>query len=328
MVRTRRFGHITQFDLAAGQAHYLIAGVDLKYDRIAGLPDSVLYGKHNVLHAGVFFQDEWTLSDQVILTAGIRYDHYRIIGTFDESNLSPKVAVVYNASDRLALRALVAQAFRNPPIAERFIKFEQGGGLTFEPNPDLRAEHLTLSTETGINYQVDSRVTLDFALFYNRYRNLISFVQIPGASLTFQVVNLKQAVMQGAEFSLHYRIADIGAIKVGYTYLDASDTSEDRVNDHLAYKIKHSVNASVQATAGSFDLSIQGRFRSAVKEVFIYPGSEPDGYFVMDALLRWHINEQYLVQMGVNNINNTQYEELERYRMPGRSFSLGVRAHF
>ena len=62
--------------------------------------------------------------------------------------------------------------------------------------------------------------------------------------------------------------------------------------------------------------------------MFIYPGSEPDGYIVMNSKLAYHFTSSISSYFAVNNITNKQYEEIERYRMEGRSFSVGANFSF
>ena len=329
-VRTHRIGNVTQLDLFAGDKHYLIGGVDIKRDYVLGEPDIYLYGEHRVFSAGVYLQDEINISDRLTATAGARYDYYHIIGEVKEANFSPKLALLYKAKPNLSLRMLLAQAFRDPPIAERFTKFTQGSGLAFQPNPGLRPERLVLSAETGFKWEPAPGMSFDAAMFYNRYKGLISFQQVsqPLEPLTFMVVNLSEALMQGFELSYRQRIYDFLTLNVAYTYLDARDISPERFNDELAYKVRHSLGMSATAYYKKIMLHVGSRYRSRIEEVFIYPGSEPDAVFVANARLNYKPAANRTLYVAVNNFNNAQYEELERYRMPGRSFTLGVDLSF
>ena len=134
--------------------------------------------------------------------------------------------------------------------------------------------------------------------------------------------------MQGAEINLRYRGPGIFSGSVGYTYLDARDVSDGRYNDFLAYKIKHALNASLGVHYKSFSASFNGRYRSGVKEVFIYPGSEPDAYMLFNGKISYEFNPGSSIYFSIDNFTNTQYEELERYRMPGRSYTAGLRFKF
>ncbi|MCO6493181.1 MAG: TonB-dependent receptor [Phaeodactylibacter sp.] len=329
-VRTQRLGNVSQLDLYSRSGHYIIAGTDIKWDGVVGLPDTVLYGRHQALSLGAYVQDEITFSEKLVATLGIRFDHYNILGESVENNFSPKLAMAFNARKGLSLRMLLAQAFRNPAMAERFIKFEQGGGLRFQPNPNLESEKLVLSAEFGAKIDVAPGASLDAALFYNRYNGLISFRQLskPLEPLLYEVINLKAAVMQGLELSYQHRLKDFLILNVGYTFLDARDISDGRLNDELAYKVRHAFSASATAYHGPVTFNVNCRYRSRIREVFIYPGSEPDAAFITNAKLDVKIADHYSCYLAVDNIGNEQYEELERYRMPGRGYTAGAVVRF
>ena len=325
-VRSSRLGATFQADYYRG-SHYMIAGLDLKSDFVNGKPDTVLYGLHRSFSSGLYLQDEVSIEDRMIITAGLRYDYFHLEDEFSESNLSPKIAAVWKQSKNSSMRLLFAGAFRNPSIAERFIKFEQGGGLRFMPNPKLRAEKLTTSIELGSNFGDGNKWNADVSLFYNRYRDLISFQQLPSAdrSLLFQVVNLNRALMQGVEINFTYNPSDFISINTGYTYLDARDISENRLNDFLAYKRKHSFSGGIHAVYKSFSTDLSYRYRSPIKEVFIYPGSEPGAHSVWNGRINYQITSDVSFYISVDNFTNSLYEELERYRMPGRGYTFGIR---
>lgn len=325
-VMSERIGNISQLDWFINDQHAFLVGTDFSMDHILGLPDTVLYGEHEAMNFGAYLQNEWTPSEKFTATIGARVDHYRIMNEFQETNFSPKIAFLYSPKKSHSIRFLLAQAFRNPSIAERFIKFEQGGGLSFKPNPTLKSERLTASLELGSKWNISKQASIDVALFYNKYNNLISFQQLsqPFEPLVYQVVNLKEAVMQGIEISFQKRWKDLARLNVGYTYLDAKDVSEGRLNDDLAYKVKHSFSFGSTIYLDKFTFNANARYRSGIKEVFIYPGSEPEEAFILNAKLTWQPMNQGQFYFSLDNISNTQYEELERYRMPGRTYTAGV----
>ena len=115
---------------------------------------------------------------------------------------------------------------------------------------------------------------------------------------------------------------------VVHTFLDARDISAGRINDALAYKVRHTFGASATARHKGWVLNLNARYRSKIEEVFIYPGSEPDAVFLANAKIARTFVGGYTGYFAVNNLNNAQYEELERYRMPGRSFTAGVEMRF
>jgi len=328
-VLVHRIGNTSQVDISLGDVHYLIGGFDLQADYINGQPDTVLYGIHQASNIGVFAQDQLTFSERLTLTAGLRYDYYNIKGTFMEGNVNPKIAAVYQCSEKVSVRSLLARAFRNPSIAERYTKFEQGGGLHFTTSPLLRAEKLTLSAEIGTKVNLDP-FRFDIAVYYNKYNDLISYEQrpTPDGSILFEVVNLNKAIMKGFEVSAEYAPIKEISIQAGYTYLDAKDVSDEAINDVLAYKSKHTTYVNLLGSYKRFQLFLQARSRSRIDEVFIYPGSEPDGYILFGGKLSYTLSEKASAWVKIDNATDVQYEEIERYRMAGRNYMVGVHLQF
>jgi outer membrane receptor protein involved in Fe transport len=328
-VRVSRLGNTSQIDMSMGDVHYMIGGFEIQSDYVNGQPDTILYGIHRAWNFGAFVQDQMTFSDRLTVTAGIRYDYYQIKGTFMEGNVNPKIAAVYQCSPRVSVRSLLARAFRNPSIAERYTKFEQGGGLYFTTSPGLRAEKLTLSAELGTKINLN-KMRFDVALYYNKYKDLISYLQrsAPGEPLLFEVVNLNKAIMQGFEISGEYSPIREITLQAGYTYLDARDISDERVDDELAYKSKHTTYVNLLGNYKRFQLFLQSRSRSRIDEVYIYPGSEPAGYILFSGKLSYALSEKSSVYFKLDNATDVQYEEIERYRMAGRSFMFGASMEF
>ncbi len=328
-VMVHRLGNITQVDINIDDAHYLISGIEVMLDYVDGRPDTVLYGEHTASNFAAFVQDQITLSEKFILTAGIRYDYYQITGTYMEGNVNPKVAAVYQLNNKVSIRGLLARAFRNPSIAERYTKFEQGGGLSFTTSPLLRAEKLTISAEVGTKIKLN-KIKFDVALFYNQYKDLISYLQrsAPNERLLFEVINLNKAIMKGFEISGDYSPIKEITLQAGYTYLDAKDASKERINDVLPYKSKHTTYTNLLVNYKRFQLFFQMRSRSRIDEVFIYPGSEPDGYVLFNTKLDYSFSDDFTAFFKVDNLTDVQYEEIERYRMQGRNYSVGVNLNF
>ncbi|MCI0692932.1 TonB-dependent receptor [candidate division KSB1 bacterium] len=327
-----KWGNLTQFDYYLNPRHYLIAGLDVQIDHVTSSPDTVMYGDRRVNNAAVYLQDEINLAASLTATVGWRYDWNHLVDGKTLQQSSPKLGLVYRPYESLAARLLVGQAFRAPSIAERFFQYELGGGTHFKPNPDLKAERIDFSLETGTRWRLGDFVDLDLAYFRHHYRDMIYWVEISaeeGVLYTlFQVRNLKRALIQGFDAGVNLHWQRRFHASLNYTYLDAKDRSSDRNDDRLAYRNRHSFFFSTDANIGRFTLSVHGQYRSKPDEVFLYPRDIPQGFFVANTKATMRLSEQYQLSLAVNNIFDTQYEELERYRMPGRNWILGARVQF
>ncbi|HET6463872.1 MAG TPA: TonB-dependent receptor, partial [Candidatus Krumholzibacteria bacterium] len=328
-IKGDKTGWITQVDHRINDRNRLVTGADLMIDVVHSSPDTTLYGDHQINNYALFAQDDIDLSKTVTATLGARYDWNHLVGGKTLEQLSPKVAVVWTAHKDLALRALFAQAFRAPTVAELFLQRELGGGIDFVPNPNLGAEHIVDSEEVGMRWNPKPLFGLDTAAFRYHYEDMIYWVQIPNTSpVQYQVQNLTAAVMSGVETTVTSTVRTL-TLSANYTFLDARDQSPGRTDDKLAYRPRHTANFGADlGLAHRWMLHGDARYRSQIEEVFLYPLQAPDAYWVFNANVQFRLSGMVNLSAKVNNIFNEQYEELARYRMPGRNWIFGVSLRF
>jgi outer membrane receptor for ferrienterochelin and colicin len=323
-----KIGNITQVDYYSSERNYIIAGADVQIDAVESAPDSVMYGNHQINNMAVFVQDEIDITSSVSATVGGRYDWNHLVGHRTLESFSPKLALVWSPVSPLSLRGLYGRAFRAPTIAELFFQKEIAGGIDFVPNPDLSPERMNLSLEAGLRWNPWSHTVLDAALFRYEYEDMIYWEDVADeVGVTYplyQVRNLNSAVMQGTEITVQTGWRDHVRASANYTYLDAQDRSPNRTDDVLAYRPKHSVNLALDLNWRRAFFHVDARYRSAIDEVFLYPLQAPDAFWVTNTNARYQLTERTLLTLTVNNAFDTQYEELARYRMPGRNVIVGL----
>ncbi|MFN3344023.1 MAG: TonB-dependent receptor [Chloroherpetonaceae bacterium] len=307
-------------------------------------------------------QDQVTYIDQLInIQEGrteIRTDN---IITKSLWQISPKLAVNYMFNEEFAVRASVGRSFRAPSIGERFVT--QAGFFLGNPNPALDAERLT-SYEIGLYKSFSRYFTIDIAGYVNHYSNLIESTNInPNASVldisssVFQFFNVASADIRGIEASITSQPFEQLQLQVNYNWMRAMGSFPDNVlggnknpekyKNWLPYRPEH--NFSFRAELAFKDLGIgkvrapemlsglslnySGRYVSRINAVRIAANSEgidyPGNFFVMNAGFRWQFfNNRFAAVGTVMNLANTQYEELELYRAPGRSFNIGFEFNY
>ena len=96
----------------------------------------------------LYLQDVWTLSNDWELTAGARYDHYSDFG----GTLNPRVALVWQSTDRLITKLMYGQAFRAPSYLELYA--------------------LTAATKPNSNLTPERSKTWDLLFSYSASRDL------------------------------------------------------------------------------------------------------------------------------------------------------------
>ncbi len=325
-----KIGNLLQLDARVGERQHIVVGTDFQLDHVVSSPDSILYGDHQINNYAAFVQDDVMLTRTLTATVGARYDWNRLVGVRTFEEVSPKLALVWTTTPELSLRALYGQAFRAPTIAEMFTEREIGGGIDFVPNPGLEPERLVMSAEVGARWSPAAVFGIDVAAFRYEYDDLLYFADISaevGVPFAYQVRNLNSALMQGLEASVQSRYRAISAY-ANYAYVDARDESPNRTDDLLAYRPKHSAAIGADVERGRWTVHGDVRYRSQIDEVFLYPLQAPDAFWVTNAAAQCRLNGAWLLSLKVNNVLDASYEEIARYRMPGRNWLFGVAMRF
>ena len=292
--------------------------------------DSLLYGDRTTYSYSMFSLSQISLRDLARLELGVRYDNVGLPGSNREHQINPKIGVSVPLGDTFSLRASAGRAFRTPSIAERFLVCEPAGGTEFEPNDSLRAEK-SVSYELGITHTLQPYLHLDIAGFVTDYDDWIFWQELDpvpgGAGYRFQVANLLKVRMAGIDAAMKVSPADGFTISVNYLYLVAEDRTPGREDDVLPYRPRHTVSGSMTFSHGRLSTSATVRSRSRVEETVFsaYRYDAPGSFAVVDLHSDYDILSWLNVGIDVDNVFNYQYEEMARYRMPGRTYSIAVR---
>ena len=315
----RKSGGILQLDISRFRRNYVILGLDMQLDSVDSHPADVMFGKHHAETLAGFFQDRIAVSDAFAVMLGARYDYRHLADSNNEGQLSPKLGLTYQIDDDTALRFSLGQAFRAPSLAEIYIKQSLHSGLEFRENPDLKSEKLRAYAELGIKRDFFDLLKTDVSAFVYDFSDMIFWKSL--SEDEYQVINLNRSVIKGMEASIRFFWRGLWAV-AGYTYLDAQDRTEDRLDDTLPYKSKHSAHVSLDYEYARFGLGASFRYVSEVEEAIFYPNDAPDAFYLVNARLSYKISDWVIFSLAASNLLNREYEEMARYRMPGRSIAL------
>ena len=167
--------------------------------------------------AGVYVQDEWKITDQLTMNAGLRFDQ---MWEYTEANqLSPRVSFTYKPFANTTLHAGYARYF-TPPVLVEAAPFYPAlfdnttGAASNDGNSPVLPER-SHYFDAGIDqiipfgcYTADAKdcTTLDLGLdaYYKIATDLIDNGNF-GQALVLSAFNYAKGVVQGVEFSAKYR---------------------------------------------------------------------------------------------------------------------------
>lgn len=119
--------------------------------------------KRNVSY--LFVQDEWNFARDWTLTAGVRRDNYSDFG----GTTNPRLALVWDATYNLVIKAMHGTAFRAPSFTELY---NINNPVTVG-NPNLTPETIT-TDELGFSWQPVDLLKTNLNFFQYHIRNIIS----------------------------------------------------------------------------------------------------------------------------------------------------------
>jgi outer membrane receptor for ferrienterochelin and colicins len=158
--------------------------------------DTVTYYFDNPYGITSFYlQDNWGLSDEVILNLGIRYDLY----SESSDALSPRIAMIYKPFAATTFKLIAGHAFRTPNYYELYYEDNLAGALS---NNGLKPETLWLY-EFNVEQLIWESFYLSFSCYKSYFDDLIFQEEVSEGS--YQHLNTGRVDGQGLELGITIR---------------------------------------------------------------------------------------------------------------------------
>lgn len=203
------------------ESHKIIGGVEFRdalrmvqqnYDAHIYLDD-----RRTTWNVGLYLQDEYRISDTLILNAGIRYDHFATFG----DTVNPRVALIYSPFASTNVKALFSTGFRPPSGYELYYTDTS----TQKENPGLREEQST-SWELILEQYLGKRYRCTVSGYYTRVKDLIAQTVDPAdGMLVFK--NRDTVELKGVELEVAGKWDTGIQGRISYAFQDGRDSSAD-----------------------------------------------------------------------------------------------------
>ncbi|WP_349361087.1 TonB-dependent receptor domain-containing protein [Stappia sp.] len=262
--------------------------------------------------------------DRVFVSAGLRYDQ----------NEAFKDSVTYSASAAYKVHetgtrfhASVGTGVTNPTFYEQF-GFNPG---RFNGNPNLKPEE-SFGWDIGVEQRLwNDRLTLDVTYFRERLENEIT-TTFPPPTFIGTPVNLNgTSKRQGVEVAMGLEVLDNLFVKGSYTYLDATDpsgTEEVRRPKHSgAFGVIYGFNegrGNVFLDAVYNGRMFDNEFVNATPRTRV----KLDDYLLVNVGADYRVAEHVTLFGRIENLLDTNYEEIYGYNTAGITAYAGVKATF
>lgn len=297
---------------------------------LAGNDLSITQNFYNVNYQNysLYFQYQQKVYNKFGITAGCRYDY----NTRYKGNFNPRVALVYNPSERLKISALYNEAFLAPSPYKSYEHYgsfstsvDNDGNITglesafwHLPNSELEPEKIR-SMEINNTYFLNNNLSYTLCGFYNNITNLITdekyqnetFKGIPvfvvkrnvnnGYSNTYGGnLSFNWMYSYGSRFTLNYNFS--------YSYVNGNIGS-----DRLYYSAKSLIKTSISFSSKKFNISPRLVYRSrSYHELLKTESSDPFYYINLNCNYLLMSTEKYSIGcfVKINNLLNKKYYNL------------------
>jgi len=190
---------------------------------------------HQTTVWAVYLQDEFTITDKVILNAGVRYDDYETFG--DTTN--PRAALIYNPEENISVKLVYGTAFRAPSAYELYFD----DGVYQKSNHDLDPE--TIDSYEVIYEQFFTNHIRGTAVgYYYKIEDIIINSLDPDDEMEVFVNASDDVDAYGFELEVDGKWENGWQGRLSYTYQDTEDQDTDR---ELSNSPDHLVKLNVTA---------------------------------------------------------------------------------
>ncbi len=155
---------------------------------------------------GLYLQDEWQPTKALTINFGARYDQVNTV--VKESQLSPRLGLVYDLTDTTRVHAGYARYFTPPPTekidttsVQKFLGTTNA--LPSDANTSVRSERSNYF-DAGISHQLTPNITLGADAYYRQVRHLQDEGQF-GSAFIYSAFNFDKGKIYGLELSASYK---------------------------------------------------------------------------------------------------------------------------
>ena len=238
---TLRYGIYGEFDRASTNTNSLVFPANADGSQASTTPFNIFTSDNIIAKTwAAYVQDEWNIGDNWTINYGLRGDQYTAFR--EESQLSPRVGVVWQATDSTTVHAGYSRYF-TPPQTE-LISSENINAFTGTTNAVQNYGNNTPLAERsnyfdlGVSQNIGSDWTVGLDSYYRSVDRLQDEGQF-GTALVYSTFNYKYGRVRGTEFSLTYDHGPISSyFNFSYNRAMGKDVITSQYNfgpDELAY---------------------------------------------------------------------------------------------
>lgn len=285
------------------------------------------HDKENLKTYASFVQDQVALTERLKVLAGARFerfehDYQNYVGKSwqaADNAVTPRVGVIYDLTDTIAVYADAARSFKPNTGASR-----EGGGFAPEKGK---------SYEMGIKWEaLDRQLSVDAAIYQIEKKNVLTTDPVDN---TFSVA-AGQVRSRGFDLNVAGNLTPEWRVIGGYAYVDAEVTRDNTLRSGTrlmniprnSFSLLNVYEFQDGALKG-LGLGVGGKYVDQRAGQTANTAFSMDAYTVVDLLGYYKVNEHVRLNLDVKNLFNREYEEGafgNIYAYPGapRTVQVGI----
>ncbi|NII55246.1 TonB-dependent receptor [Luteibacter sp. SG786] len=214
---TLRYGMYASFERASATNDALVFPADADGNQTSTTPLSIVDASRILARTyALYLQDEWSIGEKWTVNYGVRADRYDAFRP--ESQLSPRVGLVYQPTDSTTIHAGYSRYF-TPPASEMIsptsiAKFAGTTNALPDNGNDTPLAERSSYYDVGISQKIGTAWTVGL----DSYKRNVSRIQDEGqfgTALVYSTFNYDQGKVKGDEFTLNY---DGGALTAYFNF--------------------------------------------------------------------------------------------------------------
>ncbi|SDN50632.1 outer membrane receptor for ferrienterochelin and colicins [Lutimaribacter pacificus] len=299
----------------------------------------------------IFAEDEWRITSDFALTAGVRYTDSDAFG----GEVTPRLYAVWNAMPELTIKGGISTGYRTPSIRQTvpgyYYTTQRGAGVIVS-NADLKPESST-NYELSALWQsgnFEFGATAFRTEFEDKIENFNTGIPITVAGTTYnrwEYYNVQDATIQGVELTLGVDLSEAVSLRGSYTFTDSSQDSGTYAGLPLSRTPKHAASLRLDWTTPVSGLDAWGVATYHGAEVnsgarigsngtpYAYDSSggviayEYDPYTTLDVGLSYQVNPNLVLNAAIYNVANASINASDNNTyQSGRTYWFGLTSSF
>lgn len=245
---------------------------------------------------GLYIQDEFRVSDDILISMGLRLDNY---DTFGES-INPRLGVIYSPWKQTTFKLLYGTAFRAPVLSEMFYqKLDDERNI----NPFLEPEKIT-SYEGIWEQRLTPWLQTSLSLYRNEIRDIIEFSPEADTITTYYHANMGETNVNGVEAAIQAGKDQGIRGRLSYAYANVEVENTGCATDNSP---KHLIKGKLLIPLGSerYTAALEAHYVSSRYDV---RGEKTGDYWIANLnLFAQPLSDQLDLSFGVYNLFDEQY---------------------